>query len=228
MKRTRTYFWVGGGCLVAFLAFTLLVVLVDVAPVGPLGSEVGFSALNLAFFESVGTSDLCYTVSELLGYAVLLIAAGFAGLGACQLIRRRSILRVDRGILAMGALFVTVVVFYLLFELFPINYRPVLEEGELAASYPSTHTMLALTVTSAAMWELCDRLRGKRTLQWVTVALGTLLALTILVTRALSGVHWLTDIVASVLLSDALIGGYLGIRSLLMKKNTENEGKQSE
>ena len=128
----------------------------------------------------------------------------------------------------MGALFVTVVVFYLLFELFPINYRPVLEEGELAASYPSTHTMLALTVTSAAMWELCDRLRGKRTLQWVTVALGTLLALTILVTRALSGVHWLTDIVASVLLSDALISGYLGIRSLLMKKNTENEGEQSE
>lgn len=61
----------------------------------------------------------------------------FALLGAAQLVRRKSLLKVDGSILALGVFYITVLAAYLIFEEVVVNYRPVLIDGKLEASYPS-------------------------------------------------------------------------------------------
>ena len=40
--------------------------------------------------------------------------------------------------------YILVIFGYLIFEMIPINYRPILIEGFMEASYPSSHTLLAI------------------------------------------------------------------------------------
>ena len=96
---------------------------------------------------------------------------------------------------------------YLLFETVVINFRPVLIDGKLEASYPSSTTMLALCVLPTAMIQLKTRIRGDAVRRAI---LGIFVAFTVfmVVGRLLSGVHWLSDIVGGVLLSAGLVPLY--------------------
>ena len=68
----------------------------------------------------------------------IFICGCFGILGLCQWIRRKRFFRVDADILLLGAYYLLVIAGYLLFEMVPINYRPVLIDGYLEASYPSS------------------------------------------------------------------------------------------
>lgn len=46
----------------------------------------------------------------------------------------------------LGIYYVVVIFGYLIFEMIPINYRPILIEGILEASYPSSTMLLVLSV----------------------------------------------------------------------------------
>jgi undecaprenyl-diphosphatase len=123
---------------VAFAVFTILVKFVDVSDVGPFGSKVGFSKMNDAVFGAIGTSDAWYHISEIFGILALILAGVFVIVGLVQLIKRKSLKMVDNHILALGVFYVVVALAYLIFEVVVINKRPVLVEGELEASYPSS------------------------------------------------------------------------------------------
>lgn len=208
MKRQNTKkLWVSLGALTAFALWTLLVCRVDVQPIGPGGSLVGLAAVNQAFHALTGVHWLLYTLTDWLGLLPLAIVLGFAMLGLVQLIGRRSLLRVDRSILVLGGFYVVVLGAYLLFEAVVINYRPVLIEGNLEASYPSSTTMLALCVLPTAMMQLRPRIRGNWACRAVCGILAALTALMV-VGRLLSGVHWLSDIVGGILLSMGLVALY--------------------
>lgn len=214
MKRQHTKnLWVSLGALTAFALWTLLVCRVDVQPIGPDGSRVGLAAVNQAFHALTGVHWLLYTLTDWMGLLPLAIVLGFAVLGLVQLIRRRSLLRVDRSILVLGGFYIAVLGAYLLFEAVAINYRPVLIEGNLESSYPSSTTMLALCVLPTAMMQLRPRIHnnsGRR------VICGILAALTAFMVagRLLSGVHWLSDIVGGVLLSAGLVALYAFVAGL--------------
>ena len=124
--------------------------------------------------------------------------------GLVQLIRRKSLLKVDRDILILGGFYIVVLAAYLLFETVVINFRPVLIDGKLEASYPSSTTMLALCILPTAMMQLKTRIRGDAVRRAI---LGILAAFTffMVVGRLISGVHWLTDIIGGVLLSVGLV-----------------------
>lgn len=193
-------------CLfLAFIIFTILVKCVDVQAIGPLGSKVGLAGINEAVFKVFGVNQTIYNVTEILGYLTFLIIAFFAGLGVYQLIKGKSIKKVDYKILALGGFYVVVLLFYVLFEVIVVNYRPVLIEGELEASYPSSHTMLSICVVSSAMIVLTEMLNGKKAITITVVAVGYALILITVIGRLLSGVHWFTDVFGGVLLSFALI-----------------------
>ena len=193
-------------CLfLAFIIFTILVKCVDVQAIGPLGSKVGLAGINEAVFKVFGVNQTIYNVTEILGYLTFLIIAFFAGLGVYQLIKGKSIKKVDYKILALGGFYVVVLLFYVLFEVIIVNYRPVLIEGELEASYPSSHTMLSICVVSSAMIVLTEMLNGKKAITITVVAVGYALILITVIGRLLSGVHWFTDVFGGVLLSFALI-----------------------
>lgn len=193
-------------CLfLVFIIFTIIVKYVDVKAVGPLQSEVGLASINLAVFKVFGTSKVMYDITEILGYLTFIVIAFFAGFGLYQLIKYKSIKKVDYKILVLGGFYVVVLIFYALFEIVIVNYRPVLVEGGLEASYPSSHTMLSVCVISSAMIIASEMLSGKKGLSITVVIIGYALILLTVIGRLLSGVHWFTDIFGGVLLSFALI-----------------------
>lgn len=206
-KQNKTSLWVAIGSLTVFVLWTILVGHVDVQPIGPRGSSVGFAAINGAFHKWTGVHWALYTITDWLGLLPLGMAFGFAVLGLVQLVRRKNLLKVDYSILVLGGFYIVVAAVYLLFEEVVVNYRPVIIEGNLEASYPSSTTVLALCVIPTAMMQLKDRIRRDSARRFV---LGMLAALTgfMVIGRLISGVHWLSDIVGGVLLSTGLVALY--------------------
>ncbi len=192
------------GAWAAFVIFTIIVKTVGVQAIGPEESKVGLAGLNSGL-QAFGYHESWYKFSELLGLFSLAVAGGFALLGAWQLVKGRSLRAVDKGVWLMGGFYVLVMFFYVLFDKVVVNYRPVLEDGQLEASYPSSHTMLAICVLLTATLQFRYRLKKWPNLQfWATAACWLLMVETV-ISRMLSGVHWLTDIMGGILLSAALI-----------------------
>ena len=199
--------------LILFAVLNAALLLVDVQPVGPLGSSVGLATVNNAVFRNIGTSELWYSITELLGKASLLLAAGFAVAGVVQWIRRRSLAQVDAGILIMAGLYVIMAIVYIFFEKCIINYRPVLIDDVLEASFPSSHTLLSLCIWGSALIYF-RKMLWNRPLR-IAVTFVCIAAMVIMVVgRLLSGVHWFTDIIASVILSAALLSLYTSLLDL--------------
>ena len=194
--------------LLLFIAFTFVVSQIDVQGIGPNGSLVGLASINGPARDLIGTNDLCYTVSEWLGYLSLLAAALFCVIGLAQWIGRRSLARVDRELIWMYVFFAVVVILYVLFDRVVVNYRPVLEDGELAASYPSSHTMLVFSVFGMAIAGRFGSIFGSRRLCTAACWISGILIAAMVAARLLSGVHWVTDIVGGLLLSCCVVAFY--------------------
>lgn len=203
----KTGIWRTALLLLLFFAFTLAVMNVDVQPIGPEGTAVGFAAINGAVQNAFPYSDLFYSLTTYLGYLALLAVGIYGLLGVLQLIKRKSLKKVDHQLICLGVFFVLTLLCYVLFEKLPINYRPVILEEGLEASYPSSHTMLALCVFGAMMVPYPQLIPEKK--MGLVRILALLLMVISAVGRLLSGVHWLTDIVGSVFLSAALISFYI-------------------
>ena len=192
-----------------FLILLILVRTADVAAVGPAGTSVGLSHVNLAFHEWSGVRMALYDVTQYLGYLAILVAVAFACVGLIQFIRRKSLKKVDREILALGVLYVVLACCYIFFEKVVVNYRPLIMPGEIApeASFPSSHTMLACVIFESAALLVRRYVKGK-TAQTVLGLLCFALSFVTVLLRLLSGVHWLTDVVAGIFLSAALLELY--------------------
>ena len=195
------------GLLGAFVLWTAAVRLIDVQPIGPQGSSVGFATWNRFVHNLTGVHMPLYTLTDWLGLVPFVFVLGFAVLGLVQLIKRKNILKVDRSILALGGFYVAVMAAYVFFEIFVINYRPVLIEGTLEASYPSSTTMLVLCVMPTAVMQLRSRIKNRPFRHVVSVALIAFTAFMV-IGRLISGVHWFTDIIGGALLSAGLVSLY--------------------
>ena len=186
--------------LLMFILWTVAVSTIDVHAIGPGGSKVGFATLNEWFHRHTGVHMVLYHITDWLGLVPVAVGFGFAILGLAQWINRKSILKVDFDILVLGGFYILTLAGYLLFEEFVINYRPVLINGYLEASYPSSTTLLVLCVMPTA--KLLLRKRGCHRI-WQYLIDGFILFM--VVGRLISGVHWLTDIIGGILLSAALV-----------------------
>lgn len=191
-----------------FVLYTAAVALIDVKPVGQMNSNVGMATINKALSDAIGVHMIWYDITNILGILALLIAAFFGVVGVIQLVTRKSLLKVDRDIIILGCFYVMVIVCYVLFDHFAINYRPVMLEDTLESSYPSSHTMLAVCVMSTAICQLKWKMRDEHVSRIVQGVLAVLIVLTV-VGRMISGVHWFTDIIGGVLLSAFLVSLYV-------------------
>ena len=189
--------------LVLFICFTILVKVINVDSIGPNGSEVGFSNINKSFHDLLPYNEMFYNISKYLGYLSFGIIALYGLTGLIQLIKKKSLAKVDKELLILGGFYVVVLVVYFLFEKVVINYRPVLEKGALEASYPSSHTILSICVCLSSIMVASRIFKNKDFVKWFNVC-TSLLMVGIVVTRLLSGVHWLTDIFGGILISLAL------------------------
>ncbi len=193
--------------LIAFAVWTLLVRFVDVRPIGPMESSVGLARLNGFVHDLTGTNFTLYTLTDWLGLVPIATALGFAVLGAVQWVRRKRLWSVDHSLLALGVFYAVVMAVYLFFETVVINYRPVLIDGCLEASYPSSTTVLVMCVMPTAAMQLGARIQKGIFRRCVLLVLTAFVAFMV-VGRLLSGVHWITDIIGGALLSGGLVMGY--------------------
>ena len=194
--------------LLAFTVWTILIQTVDVQAVGPKGSKVGFATFNVWFHQLTGVHMTLYTVTDWLGLVPIFICICFGILGLIQLIRRKSLLKVDPDIILLGVYYILVIACYLLFEMMPINYRPILIDGFLEASYPSSTTLLVLSVTPTLVFQSRRRARSGA-VKAATLIFAAVFSAFMVIGRLIAGVHWATDIIGSVLLSAGLFSLYL-------------------
>ena len=214
MRRTVKRELTLGLCLlIAFVIWTIAVKTVDVAAIGPQGSEIGFATINGFFHDLTGVHMRLYTLTDWLGLVPVGVVLGFAMLGLLQWIRRRSIGKVDHDILLLGGFYVVVMALFVIFEVFPVNFRPVLIQGVLEASYPSSTTLLVMCVMSTAGLQLRKRISDPLVYGCVMVTIHAF-AIFVVICRLLSGVHWLTDIIGGGLLSAGLVMAYAGLIDL--------------
>lgn len=197
--------WGTGISFLLFIAFTIAVKSVDVKHLGPDGGIVGLATINQFVFSRLGVNMLWYEITEWIGIVAVLVAASFAGLGMYQLVKERSLRKVDGELILLGGFYCLIMAFYVLFEVVVINYRPIIMDGELEASYPSSHGMLVICILVTAMMQMHRLLSDRKRLLIVADSIAVLLIAVTIIGRLLSGVHWITDIVGSVLLSVALV-----------------------
>ena len=203
--------------MVAFAIWTVLIQIVDVQTLGQNGTEIGFATFNCWFHRVTGVHRTIYIVTDWLGLVPLFICILFAGIGLNQWRKRRSLFKVDSDIICLGIYYGIVIFAYLIFEMVPINYRPVLIEGFLEASYPSSTTLLVLSVMPTLIFQVNRRLENivvKKVIRIASIIFSTFMV----IGRLISGVHWFTDIIGSILLSAGLFYIYKAVVMLCDKE----------
>ncbi len=195
--------------LVVTILFSVLTFVVDRKPIGYDGTSVGFSSINGLFAGSFGYNPVMDTLSDIAMYLSFLVVAAFAFIGVMQLIRGKSLSKVDKTIIGLGILYVIVAVLYVAFDKIPINYRPILQPGEteLETSFPSTHTLVICTVLGSGIVAAKRLFKNEMIVRVLKIAFIAIMAIGVCA-RLFAGVHWLTDIVAGLLFSVTLVSLY--------------------
>lgn len=200
--------------LAMFLLLIILLKTADVQPVGPNSSSIGLAGINTALSTSKNgelspMNNFFYNLTEIIGYVAILLALCFAAAGVFQLVKGKSFAKVNTGIYLLGGVYVLLGIIYVFFEKAVVNFRPIIIDGDLEAAFPSSHTLLSLCIFATAMLHILRQGKGKKAVKPIFAGLMVLAT----AGRLLSGVHWFTDILGSILLSGAVIFAYAAAAS---------------
>ena len=217
MNNKKRNFLISGILLLIAITFTILVKVVDVKQIGVNNSSIGFATLNQFIFETTGVNMIWYHITDWLGLIPVFMAIVYAFIGLIQFIKRRSIFKVDKEIILLGLYYIIVIALYVFFEKVIINYRPILMNGFLEASYPSSHTLMTICICGSSILINKKLFNNK-----ITKAINCLSIIIITITvvgRLISGVHWFTDIIGGILISSGLLMTFYSLLSIINKEN---------
>ena len=203
MKKYRRNFLISIILILLAIGFTILVKVVDVKQVGVNNTEIGFATINQFVFNSIGVNMIWYHITDWLGLVPVLLAIAYALIGLIQLIKRRSLFKVDKEIIILGLFYIVVIALYLFFEKVVVNYRPILMDGFLEASYPSSHTLMTICLCGSSI--LINRKIFNNKLTKIINIMSFVIIVITITGRLVSGVHWFTDILGGILISSALL-----------------------
>lgn len=221
----RKLFITGIVLVLVFILWTMLIQTVDVQPVGQNGTSVGFATLNCWFHKLTDVHLSIYYITDWLGLIPIFCCLIFGGVGFAQLIKRRSLFKVDYDIILLGLYYVIAILGYLIFEMIPVNYRPILIDGRVEASYPSSTALLVLSVMPTVSFQVNRRIKNISIRNLINISV-ILFMMFMVIGRTVSGVHWLTDIVGSVIFSSGLYLIYKSAVLFLDKKRRVCSGIQ--
>ena len=207
MSKRRKLFLTTAILLIIAIIYTLLVKYYDVAHIGPQNSAVGFSGINALIHKTFPYSETWYKITKYLGIIPFLICAFYGLQGLIQLIKYKSIKKVDKRLIYLLIFYILMGITYIFFEKVIINYRPVLEDGVLEASFPSSHTLLACCICASSLLISKYYIKNKKTLKIFDI-ITYVLMIVLVVGRLISGVHWLTDIMGGIIISAFLVSLY--------------------
>ena len=202
-----------GAFIFTFVIWTIMIKTIDVQAVGVNDTEIGFATINKWAHSLTGVNMTLYTITDWLGLVPVFVCILFGFMGFIQLIKRKSLLKVDSDIIFLGVYYIIVIFAYLAFEEIPINYRPILINGVMESSYPSSTTLLVLSVMPTLAFQANRRINNSMVKRAVIVT-TTAFSAFMVIGRLLSGVHWITDIIGSILLSAGLFYAYKFLMSI--------------
>lgn len=218
-KQQKVFPWViaGSALLLSFITLIGLLLTTDVRPIGPNNSVVGLSSINSFFFATFGPNETFDIISDALLLLACALAIFFAFLAVIEFARRRSLFRIDKDLLLLIVLYLVTALIYLAFEIVEINCRPILEDGVLESSFPSSHSMVMTAIFLSTAYEAHLRLK-KASVRKLIIYLLIFIAVLSCTIRLLSGVHWFTDIIGGFLISASLVCFYIALVNI----ETEN------
>ena len=217
MNNKKRNFLISGILLLIAITFTILVKVVDVKQIGVNNSSIGFATLNQFIFETTGVNMIWYHITDWLGLIPVFMAIVYAFIRLIQLIKRRSIFKVDKEIILLGLYYIIVIALYVFFEKVIINYRPILMNGFLEASYPSSHTLMTICICGSSI--LINKKLFNNKITKVINYLSIIIITITVVGRLISGVHWFTDIIGGILISSGLLMTFYSLLSIINKEN---------
>ncbi len=201
-----------------FVVWTILVAVVGKGAIGPNGSSVGFATINGWFHNLTGFNNFLYVLTDWLGLIPFLMVGVFGLIGVIQWIKRKSIKKVDYSILILGAFYIIVLAVFVLFEFVVINRRPVILNGVLEASYPSSTTLLCMCVIPTAIIVLNNLLKNNKLKLAISICLSLFMTFMV-VGRIIAGVHWITDIIGGAIFSAGIVLLYIYFYNLKKEVN---------
>ena len=214
IKKGKKLILVAGSLFLIFIFYTLLVKFIDVKAIGPNDSKVGFASFNQIVHRWFPLNLTLYNVTDWGSILPIGVALLFAILGLVQLIKRKRIKRVDGNILALGICYLSTFIVYVFFEFVVVNRRPVLLDGILEASYPSSTTILSLVILVTCIDQVDIYIQSK-VLNYSCKMMCIGYASFLVIGRIISGVHWASDIIGAMIVSAALILTYFSLRNIL-------------
>ena len=215
MKKEKKNLFICVGLILFAIIYTCLVKVVDVQPVGVEGSNIGFATINKFVFDNIGFNNIWYKITEILGYVPILFAGVYGLIGMYQLIKRKSFAKVDKELICLAIFYVIVIALYVFFEKVIINYRPVILDEGLEASYPSSHTLMSLCLCGSSI--LINKKLFKNKYTNIMNIINYIMIIVIVVGRLISGVHWFTDILGGIIISSALLKTFKYVINCLKK-----------
>ena len=216
-KKQKRNFFISTILILLAVVFTILVKVVDVKAIGVNGTNIGFASLNQLIFKITGVNMIWYHITDWLGLIPVFMAIIYAFVGLIQLIKRKSIFKLDTEIILLGVFYIIVIVLYVFFEKVIINYRPVLINGFLEASYPSSHTLITICICVSSIL-INKRLFNNKITKVIDIISVVILVITV-VGRLVSGVHWFTDIIGGILISSSLLMLFYTSLNTIKKRN---------
>jgi len=203
MNNKKRNFFISTILIFLAVVFTIFVKVVDVKPIGVNESSIGVASVNQVVFKTIGVNMIWYHITDWLGLVPIFIAMIYAFIGFIQLIKRKNIFKVDKEIIILGVFYFVVIFLYVFFEKFIVNYRPILMNGFLEASYPSSHTLMTICLCGSSII-VNRKLFNNKIAKFVNV-LSLVVVLITVIGRLLSGVHWFTDIIGGIFIGVALL-----------------------
>ena len=207
--------------ILSFIIWTISLLMIDVKPLGVNQTHIGLSTMNVSFHQLTGTNMFLYILTDWLGLVPVFVCMGFGLLGCIQLFKRRSLIKVDYDLIVLGVYYIIVILSYLLFEKLLINYRPILIEGRMEVSYPSSTTLLVLSVMLSLYEQVNRRVVNIQSKNIINICI-VIFTVFMIGGRLLSGVHWLSDIIGSIFISLGYFFLYKGVLQWNFMKNFKN------
>ena len=209
MDKKKRQLYINTILILLAVTFTILVKVIDVKQVGANGTSIGFASVNQFIFKTIGVNMIWYHITDWLGLLPVLMAFVYAFIGLIQLIKRKSLFKVDREIIVLGLFYIIVIIIYICFEKYIVNYRPVLMNGFLEASYPSSHTLMTICLCGSSII-VNKKLFNNKISKFINI-LSIIVILITVIGRLISGVHWFTDIIGGILISIALLMTFMSL-----------------
>ena len=202
--------------LISSIIFIALLKNIDVKCDAVNNSCIGLATINQFLFNKIGVNMLWYTITDWLGIIPILMAMVYAFIGLFQLIKRKCLNKVEPEIIKLGIFYIIVLLIYILFKKYIINYRPILMNGFLEASFPSSHTLMTICLCGSSI--IINNRLFKNNFTKILNIISLIVIIFTVIGRFISGVHWFTDIIGGILISCFLLISFYSILNIKLRK----------